>query len=399
MKKTLTIILSLFFTLIIYAQRNYQEGYILTSQNDTLRGWIDFRSDKLNATVCTFKSDLKNEEKEYYPKEIYGYRYLNDGKFYVSREIEINGTKKTVFLEFLLEGIENLYYYKEGEVKYYILENMKGELLYTSQEPEKLTYIGENQNYVTDYKYIGILKLYFKNQPEILKKVDKTTYDHQSMIKLVKEYHDLVCTPDQACIIFESKNIKDALIIKYSIYAGYNYLSGYKILTRYNIDFDGLMDKNYPVIGGQVSLNVPRLSKSINFDLGISLSSLKGEKKYYNNNNELARTFKINSLVGFLKLGPSYTYHKGIIRPTVGAGIALVKIFDPNVILNVYKSDEEKKDYNISSTALGLYLSAGIDVKIANKGFVFIKATYDKYITSIKNLDQTYVGARIGYTF
>ncbi len=110
MKNLLLLLLASFFSLTSYSQRNYQEGYVIPLQGDTLRGWIDFRSDKLNSTTCTFKADLTAQEREYYPKDIYGYRYLNDGKFYVSKEIEIDGVKKNVFLEFLLEGIENLYY-------------------------------------------------------------------------------------------------------------------------------------------------------------------------------------------------------------------------------------------------------------------------------------------------
>lgn len=48
MKKTSTFLLLLFFALTICAQDNYLKGYVLTLDNDTLQGWINFRSDKLN---------------------------------------------------------------------------------------------------------------------------------------------------------------------------------------------------------------------------------------------------------------------------------------------------------------------------------------------------------------
>ncbi|MFV0538980.1 MAG: hypothetical protein ACK5M3_16680 [Dysgonomonas sp.] len=394
MKKILIILLSLFFTLMICAQRNYREGYVLTSQNDTLRGWVDFRSDKQNSTICTFKSDPTGQEQEFHPKDIYGYRYLNDGKFYVSQEIEIDGIKKTVFLEFLLAGIENLYYYREGDVKYYILENMKGDFLYTSQEPERKIFTNNGDRYVKDLKYIGVLKYYFKDHPEIQKEVDQTQYNHESMIKLVKTYHDLVCTSDQLCTVFESKSIHDKYKTKISVYIGYNHLSGYKLNSENGVFFENKMDENYPVIGVQTSFYLPRISQLFSLDLDASFSTLKGE--------DIGRdkTYNISSLVGFFKVGPGYTSCKGRVRPTVQTGFTLLKIFDPAIEITDHESGT-KDNYlgEIKSTGLGFYLSAGIDFKTVRDSFLFIKVTYDKYFTDIKNSNLSYIGARIGYTF
>lgn len=394
MKNILLIFLVSFFFLTSYSQRNYQEGYVITLQNDTLRGWVDFRSDKQNSAICTFKSVPTGQEQEYYPKDIYGYRYLNDGKFYVSREIEINGTKKTVFLEFLLEGIENLYYYKEGDVKYYILENIKGELLYTSQEPEKKIFTNNGDRYMKDLKYIGVLKYYFKDHPEIQKEVDQTQYNHESMIKLVKTYHDLVCSSDQVCTVFESKSIHDKYKTKISVYIGYNHFSGYKLNSDHGIFFENKMNKNYPVIGVQTSFYLPRISQLFSLDLDASFSTLKGEDIGGD------KTYSISSLVGFLKVGPGYTSYKGRVRPIVQTGFTVLKIFEPTIEITDLESGT-KDNYlgEIKSTGLGFYLSVGIDIKTGNDSFVFIKATYDKYFTDIKNSNLSYFGARLGYTF
>ena len=57
-----TILLKIFLTstfsfLIItaYAQSNYRPGFVISLQNDTIYGQIDFRTDKMNAKRCVFK--------------------------------------------------------------------------------------------------------------------------------------------------------------------------------------------------------------------------------------------------------------------------------------------------------------------------------------------------------
>lgn len=401
MKKILTALLLPFFALTVYAQDNYLKGYVLTLENDTIQGWINFRSDKLNSTVCTFKSDLNSDKQEYYPKDIYGYRFLNDGKFYISKQIEIAGVKKDVFLEFLLEGIENLYYYEEGDVKYYILENMKGDYLYAYQEPEKLVSTEKTTGYKTDFRYMGILKLHYKDYQKIVNMVDLTEYTHESMIKLVKAYHDLVCTPDQSCIIFESKFIRAKYKLKFSAYAGYNNLSSYQLYSTSTggLEYNAKMDKTYPVIGVQTSLNFPRPAQSFSLNLDISLSSIKGDIKASSYGYRL-NTNTINSLVGFMKLGVSYTYYKGIIRPTISIGPAFVNIFDSNIEYIDYNTSSTKVlDGKISHAGLGGYLSAGVDIKVFKDSFIFVKATYEKYFTDLTKSQLTYFGGRIGYTF
>ena len=77
----------------------------------------------------------------------------------------------------------------------------------------------------------------------------------------------------------------------------------------------------------------------------------------------------------------------------------MTKIFDPKVTLTYHQTGEKKDEGEIGDNGLGFYLAAGVDIRILNNKFVFIKATYDKYITGIRSADLEYLGARIGYRF
>lgn len=67
------------------AQVNPQQGYIITNENDTVRGTIDYLTDASNAKICSFRKDGETAFKTYRPTDIKGYRLNGDGVYYVSR--------------------------------------------------------------------------------------------------------------------------------------------------------------------------------------------------------------------------------------------------------------------------------------------------------------------------
>jgi len=71
--------------LSLSAQVNPQQGYIITNENDTVRGTIDYLTDASNAKTCSFRKDGETVFKTYRPTDILGYRLNGDGVYYVSR--------------------------------------------------------------------------------------------------------------------------------------------------------------------------------------------------------------------------------------------------------------------------------------------------------------------------
>lgn len=96
---------------LVMAQSNFQQGFIITLKNDTIYGLVDSRVDQKQALLCSFKKDRKAPVEKYKPGEIYGYRFLN-GKYYVSKQVKINGEDKMLFLEYVVNGIADLYFAK-----------------------------------------------------------------------------------------------------------------------------------------------------------------------------------------------------------------------------------------------------------------------------------------------
>ena len=73
MKYLIPIIATLLFAEVCLSQENYKPAYYVTNSNDTVRGFINFRSDEINAQQCNFKKSESSAVQVFYPADIFGY--------------------------------------------------------------------------------------------------------------------------------------------------------------------------------------------------------------------------------------------------------------------------------------------------------------------------------------
>jgi len=195
--KRLLIVVLLFASGILSAQRNFKPGYYISVSNDTVYGEIDYRGDLKMGKRCTFRKSSGEAKIRILPGEIEAYRFLGS-KYFVAREV---GGQK-VFLEFLVKGKMNIFY----------LRNKSGEHYYIEKAGEKLTEIPYQKGIVernnVSYSYetkehIGILKAFTKDAPSLEKKIEKIDQpSHKNLVELAEDYHHLVC-PGNDCIIYK----------------------------------------------------------------------------------------------------------------------------------------------------------------------------------------------------
>ncbi len=188
-----------------YAQYDYRKAAIITHNNDTIFGLIDYGNNRSNSSFCLFKANTTSKSVKYRPDDITGY-FFEGSKCYTSKIVEINGIPTTIFIEYLLNGIVDLYFYKdthnfgfyfiEKEGKLYELVNEEKEFFYKKRYYSKQT-----------KEYIGVLKYLTKDSPEISKKIEKSSLNHKSLIEITKNYHQNVCDSYE-CIIYSRKEDK-----------------------------------------------------------------------------------------------------------------------------------------------------------------------------------------------
>ena len=129
----LTNVLLLLFTSTLMAQqanepRNPVEGYVITNNNDTIHGTIDYLTGHENAFGCRFQSEGETVFKTLRPDDIQGYRLSNNGAYYVSRTLPIDGKDTKIFAEYLLQGGISLYRYEGNAQTLYFMIDGNGKI-------------------------------------------------------------------------------------------------------------------------------------------------------------------------------------------------------------------------------------------------------------------------------
>jgi hypothetical protein len=183
-----------------YAQENFQPGYIISANQDTLRGFIDYGNWSENPEQITFKNTPISETIVHGVDDIMGFFVNNETYVKATVQRDMNPTridvlayspipkyeKQTAFLQVLYQGPKSLYFFKdiENRVNLYVKSDI-GEYVLLVKYRYKT---GANQ-VVTNTQYKEQLKAYLNDCPVIEKKIKLLTYSEISMVKLFKEYY------------------------------------------------------------------------------------------------------------------------------------------------------------------------------------------------------------------
>jgi hypothetical protein len=328
MKKTLLVLILFCQTVVLCAQSNYKPGYVITLSNDTVYGWIDFRTDNANSKMCRLKVEEKTEPTEYLPGEITGYRFTNGGKYYVSRDIVLNDINQKVFLEYLVQGIMNLYYYYNDQQAYYFFENESGEMKLVTRKPNVIT----NDELVVDTKYKGVVSYIFRDYQPIAQKSKDLKFNQKSFIGIAKKYHEEVCTTGEECIVFENRRPDNPSVeISVSAYAGMNSFD-YSFYCREDV-YASTTDES-PAFGLGINFKNPRWSQSFSLQFDVYTSKHKTQTyKYLPALGGYSFDYKADML--FFSIGIKYEYPKYRLRPVAEIGMSHVSLI--NVHTDIYR--------------------------------------------------------------
>lgn len=119
------------------------------------------------------------EPTTYHPFDILGYRFTDDGKYYVSKNIELQyGVPKPVFLEYLLQGMKSLYFYEtEEDIPIYFVESnhllVKIDAPKLSKQTTGLQFKNQTDRYIPQLHYA------FKDCPSLEPQIDRAHFSRK----------------------------------------------------------------------------------------------------------------------------------------------------------------------------------------------------------------------------
>lgn len=322
-----------------------------------------------NMKVCTFKESIEGVAKEFLPGDIFGYRYNDTGKFFVTKKINTEEFSDTVFVEFLLNGISNLYYFKNNNYSAYFIDSEGSELLELRSKKTEIEQ-GRRTFVTQDNRYLGVLIYALSDCPEIRKDIYKTGLSHKSLIEITRKYHDYKCS-DEACVIYEKK----IPVLRVELKPTIGYAIGKIAFKNHELEQVNFQTSSSAVAALSLNFIVPRWNEKITFlvNLAFNKDYYYGSHFIYNPSYRLNSYYHIYTTNATSSIYIKYTYPKYKFRPELFAGAfgnsvinSDTKIYREKLFSNVvYTSEENPNLFNKLNG--GVTGGLGVEYKLHKK--------------------------------
>ncbi len=241
------------------SQSNFLDGFILTSEKDTLFGKIDNKDYYSNSQFCDFKSAKSETITRFYPEKIYGYRFTQ-GKYYVSKTIEKDEKQVRIFLEYIIHGRLDIYFYLDSKNQNHFYASKDSSQIKELKYSEKTEIIDGKMMMHESKDYIGILNYFTQDCQSIKSDIPKLNeLDHKKMINFASRYHKITC-PDEKCQIYEKKILHK---IKLNLSGGESYHFANSFSSR---------QKMNPLYGFDLLFQQSQQSEKVYLGIGVCYS-------------------------------------------------------------------------------------------------------------------------------
>lgn len=340
------LVLILVNTCSSFGQNDFRNGFIVNLENDTIFGQVDYRPNSKNYISCLFKG--AKATKEYYPKQILGFGYIDD-KFFSSQIV------KDTFVEALVIGELSLY---KSTKKYFL---KKDTLVYTLESKIKKVEIDDEIKGIESSKWRGITKILIGDCLENpFKVISKITLSDKSLVKLIIDYNKC-----KGVEIVEFKANKPWTKVDFGVSVGivkseiFHSPSGSYYV--WNTALDDYYSTYAPSFGLVTEISSPRLNERISTQVGINFmkSSFSSTTKVNANN-----TYKSYIDLSTLSIPISVHYNlpvKGLIFDFQGGVNFDYQLNSEAIVLREGDQEYSFEPFQIGDFQFGFWLGIGIE--------------------------------------
>jgi hypothetical protein len=406
MKKIFLIVLSFAFFQHLESQVKLNNSYIVSLNNDTIRGFIIDQTEKdFSKSINFAKISEPGKFKLYKPDEIKEFGFEQN---YIYRSFriclsDIDTIKKFRFLRAIIVGNTSLYRItntKEEDGNQDIgLSQFQYFLKINNEDIERLPYkenINSNRTeYKPDNRYKGILIYRMHGCPELVKKIERCSYIEPQLVNLVKEFNK--CNNqnmNNSQVVQEIDLRKGKINYGFEIFGGIAMTNVSNIFTT-NEDFP---TNDISVIGHKIEIGASgTISKGTHNKLKLSLSY---EQLITNKTIDHDPDYKLNFDLKFLSTSITYGYYMNYDKyvPFVDGGIYINKlIVDKSKVIAQYYN-EAPLGYIYNNYSIFYFANIGIYKKYKSIS-PFISIYFkDNHFLAKDNI-LTNLGLRIGMSF
>lgn len=352
------------------SQVNPKKGYVITNAGDTIHGNIDYRTDTRNCQECLFQAEGTGAFVSYKPDDIRGYRFANDGVYYVSRTFPVEGTDIRMFAEYIIQGGVSLFYYKHHGQDYYYFVDEQGEI--APMHVPNLNRLSTEEERAAKRDAMLPASQMLARSTEATKALWKSDFSRQSLTQITREYDEKYCTQWGDCIQFQY----DEQTIRTALFKGFRVEAGL-LLGKVRLEGEYFNSSGYqprtekltllcPHVSVGFDVAFPRLSRGLTAQVMLGYTYLKGKNPdaewAYKNGREQSLDHGMTSSDINAELGLAYGLMPGSkVSPVVRAG-AIIDYLTGISTENLERYFIHTKEMTHTGMVLiGYYAGAGAD--------------------------------------
>jgi hypothetical protein len=359
----------------LLSQVDFRKGYIITNQNDTVYGLIDYRGEMKNSKQCSFIKEGESIVNVYKPFDIKAYRFINS-KYYLSKAIPIDNQVNFVFAEFLIDGVVDLFHYNELDKDYFFLETIDKKLIELTNNEVEVNIDSKLYTKKTN-SYIGQLRATFKDSWIVQNELGKTAFTPKALIHIAKLYHEDIC-PGEKCIIYQKNYPINTA--RFGLYLGTSPINiGFRFDTIYSkLNFNTSIN---PSIGFLYVPYLSRLDEKISFLFEAEVKSFHFsplQSTELKNNDILIRMILLKN-----SISSKYTFRGNQLKPYLCFGGEMYNLLYSHssrikkVVNNNQVEFYEYDDIPLDQTLYGFFGQIGIERQLNPKLKLFCNLTYE----------------------
>ena len=360
----LTIVMLAIFAAMTMAQTNPKPGYIITNSGDTIRGNIDFRTNESLSKQCVFWANGRSESTTYKPGDIEGFRFDNNGKYFVTRRLSLFGDPQLYFAEFMVQGKMNLYCVAYDRDEYFFFEREDGEMALLTNRAFLITSSLQDEKDKLEEKkeQYGKVKVLLQDSWKAASEMTGDDLTRKQLVKVVRDYHNDVCTDGSSCVVYEYNEKSDKSKTHFKAFAGFAYYASERTVKQ-NLENESYHGCAFE-FGLGVETEIDRVMKGGSVELGIAYTPKTRFEHdvLVRGGVEPSRTVyersRATSAIGVVK-----RFGKGTIQLLVrGGGYYVLHLGNKE---ERYYQSNKIVDLEWENTAFfGIYLGAGIQVPV-----------------------------------
>ncbi|SNR41194.1 porin family protein [Hymenobacter mucosus] len=385
-------------------QTNFKPGYVLPLSGDTLRGQVDSRGERRNATVCRFRPSSDAAVTEYTPAQLRGYGFTS-GREYQSQTLPTAG-KTQVFVQALVVGKTSLYRYADqDDTEFYYAQAAPGTALLplvqsdtTVVEYNQQTH-AETKTRTRVYPFRNVLWTIMADCPAVQTTLTRTELAESQLVKVFSAYN--VCKGGEQRVTQRPKTR-----LRFAVLGG-----GYQA----DVDFNGNIEKElHSSMRPSYGIGIQLHPGSFNQHLSIVAQAIYVEQEYsaaYTGTGSLGsgyeRTLQVNLSSVRVPLLLRYSLTRGPVRPYIqGGGVFAVHTKHEGQETDYYprfSSQVTTTPLDLRAYGTGLTVGLGVLISTGQAGDINLEARLDSF-DSTSQSSGLLSGARglsllAGYTF